>query len=74
MLKFQLCIFIILFTSLYEHVIAQDKQPAPVANTEYIIPFQLTAFNNMSVQAILNGKDTLQLMFHTNRRKIKNCG
>lgn len=30
-----------------------------------IIPFQLTAFNNMSVQAILNGKDTVQLMFHT---------
>ncbi len=30
-----------------------------------IIPFELTAFNNISIKAIVNGKDTVQLMFHT---------
>lgn len=30
-----------------------------------VIPFQLTAHNNLSIQAILNGKDTLNLMLHT---------
>ncbi|MFL5743223.1 MAG: hypothetical protein ACJ751_01060 [Niastella sp.] len=30
-----------------------------------IIPFELTAYNNLSIQAVLNGKDTLHLMFHT---------
>ena len=29
------------------------------------IPFQLTSYNNLSIQAILNGKDTVHLMFHT---------
>lgn len=32
---------------------------------EKIIPFRLTEYNNMSVQAVLNGKDTVNLMFHT---------
>ncbi len=30
-----------------------------------LIPFQLTSFNNISVKAILNEIDTVQLMFHT---------
>ena len=30
-----------------------------------IIPFTLTEHNNLSVQAILNSQDTVQLMFHT---------
>lgn len=32
---------------------------------EYTIPFRLTEHNNISVPAILNGKDTVNLMFHT---------
>lgn len=31
----------------------------------YTIPFQLTDYNNLSIQAILNKKDTVNLMFHT---------
>lgn len=31
----------------------------------YTIPFQLTDYNNLSIQAILNQKDTVNLMFHT---------
>lgn len=42
---------------------AQEKKPA--AEKTYTIPFQLTDRNNLSVQAILNNKDTVQLMFHT---------
>ncbi len=30
-----------------------------------IIPFQLTSFNNISIRAVLNQKDTVQLMLHT---------
>lgn len=33
--------------------------------TEYVIPFVLTDHNNLSVQAVLNGHDTVRLMFHT---------
>ncbi|MNK01353.1 hypothetical protein D3C87_191500 [compost metagenome] len=32
---------------------------------EYTIPFELTDYNNLSIQAILNEKDTVSLMFHT---------
>lgn len=32
---------------------------------EFVIQFQLTEQNNISVKAILNGKDTVNLMFHT---------
>ncbi|HYD90720.1 MAG TPA: retropepsin-like aspartic protease [Flavobacterium sp.] len=39
----------------------QNKQDGK----EYIIPFQLTGYNNLSVQAILNKQDTVHLMFHT---------
>ena len=40
-------------------------QTASGQNKEYSIPFQLTAYNNISVEAILNKKDTVHLMFHT---------
>ncbi len=42
----------------------EQKQISKPAST-YNIPFQLTAYNNLSVQAILNKKDTVHLMFHT---------
>ena len=32
---------------------------------EVNIPFRLTSSNNISVQAVLNDKDTVKLMFHT---------
>jgi hypothetical protein len=33
--------------------------------SQTVIPFQLTSYNNISIRAILNEKDTVQLMFHT---------
>ena len=44
------------------HLSAQ-KEKATGASIQ--IPFQLTTYNNLSIQAILNGVDTVQLMFHT---------
>lgn len=41
------------------------QQKALPAAKKVLIPFQLTTYNNMSVQAILNSRDTVQLMFHT---------
>ncbi|TCC93262.1 hypothetical protein EZ428_00370 [Pedobacter frigiditerrae] len=35
------------------------------AQQKTTIPFQLTEYNNLSVKAVLNQKDTVQLMFHT---------
>jgi len=35
------------------------------AQRKQVVPFRLTAHNNMSVRAVLNGKDTVNLMFHT---------
>jgi hypothetical protein len=64
MWKLQCCLFV-LCISLGETIIAQNKQPAAISEAAYIIPFQLTAYNNLSVQAILNKKDTVHLMFHT---------
>jgi hypothetical protein len=37
----------------------------PATAQERRIPFQLTEFNNLSVQGVVNGRDTLALMFHT---------
>ncbi|HLZ88915.1 MAG TPA: hypothetical protein VKQ52_16785 [Puia sp.] len=42
----------------------------PVLGQEYRIPFQLTEYNNLSVQAILNRQDTLHLMFHTAENSV----
>jgi hypothetical protein len=35
-----------------------------------IIPFELTQYNNLSIRAVLNGKDTLHLMFHTGASSV----
>ena len=37
----------------------------PGQNADFAIPFKLTEHNNLSVQAILNQRDTVNLMFHT---------
>jgi len=39
--------------------------PVTAQERSFSIPFQLTEYNNMSVQAVLNKKDTVNLMFHT---------
>jgi len=36
-----------------------------VSLNSYSIPFRLTSSNNISIRAVLNEKDTLNLMFHT---------
>lgn len=36
-----------------------------IAQTKLTIPFKLTDYNNLSIKAILNNTDTVQLMFHT---------
>lgn len=35
------------------------------AQEKIVIPFTLTKYNNLSIKAVLNQKDTVQLMFHT---------
>jgi hypothetical protein len=50
---------------LCQTIFGQEKRQMVLSNSEYIIPFQLTAHNNLSVQAVLNKKDTVHLMFHT---------
>lgn len=57
MLKFNFCIFIALISF-------ANIAPGQVALKD-TIPFKLTAHNNISIQAILNQKDTIDLMFHT---------
>lgn len=55
MSKIKLYLFIIL-TILFQQAYAQK---------EHIIPFEITEYNNLAVQAILNNTDTVKLMFHT---------
>lgn len=42
----------------------------PSTNHTDTIPFQLTKYNNISIQAVLNNRDTLALMFHTAANSI----
>ena len=48
---------LLLIFSFYQAAQAQQKP--------YIIPFELTSNNNLSVKAVVNKKDTVLLMFHT---------
>lgn len=41
----------------------QKKAASPDARVQ--IPFELTAYNNLLIPVILNGRDTVKLMFHT---------
>lgn len=56
-LRFLKLYTLLLLTLFCQFVFGQDKA--------IVIPFKLTAYNNISVQAILNGMDTVNLMFHT---------
>lgn len=42
-------------------VLTFAQRPKPVN----VIPFRLTSHNNLAVKVVLNGKDTVDLMFHT---------
>jgi len=42
-----------------------QAQPYQNTNPEYHIPFTLTEYNNISIKAVINGSDTVQLMLHT---------
>ena len=44
---------------------AQKKYDPQNDKKSYSIPFVLTEYNNLSIQAIINEKDTIALMFHT---------
>lgn len=59
----QYCLLIFIASS--QLVFAQRHKQSDNTNSVYIIPFHLTSYNNLSVPAILNGKDSLNLMFHT---------
>jgi hypothetical protein len=52
----------ILYTCLF---LISFCQAARAQEKPTIIPFELTPYNNLSIQAVLNRKDTLHLMFHT---------
>jgi len=56
------CIIAFLFSQI---IFAQKKQDRAKSKMQYSIPFHLTADNNLSVQAVLNKIDTVELMFHT---------
>jgi hypothetical protein len=57
----QLRIGVLLIMGIFSQIVsAQEK-----VEKEYTIPFELTVYNNISVKAILNEKDTVRLMFHT---------
>ena len=43
----------------------QEVNKTEKMHKSYVIPFKLTEYNNLSVKAILNKADTVQLMFHT---------
>ncbi len=62
--KVSIAIISFFFLFLIQFVSAQ-KQTVSSTVLEYKIPFQLTDHNNLSVNAVLNQKDTVQLMFHT---------
>lgn len=51
---------LIVLASFCQIVTAQKK-----TKEQYTIPFELTEYNNIAVKAVLNEKDTVNLMFHT---------
>ena len=51
--------------ALSQLVLAQRNKQVTNASHVHVIPFHLTSYNNISVPAILNGKDSVNLMFHT---------
>ncbi len=56
---------LILFILSCQITFSQEKKQTGKLREKYSIPFVLTEYNNLSVRAILNKQDTVQLMFHT---------
>jgi hypothetical protein len=64
MFQIKVCSFLLLLLSCQPGS-GQEKIQTGKQQKRISIPFTLTEFNNLSVRAILNQKDTVQLMFHT---------
>lgn len=56
---------LVVLAVLCQPAFGQGKKQRAETERSYRIPFQLTEYNNLSVQAILNEKDTVNLMLHT---------
>jgi len=51
--------------SICQIIYAQEGVATPTVQRSDTIPFELTEHNNISIQAVVNGTDTVKLMFHT---------
>jgi len=58
-------VFIVSFLSFTFCIKAQPILKQSGGNTHYIIPFRITAYNNIIIKAIVNERDTVDLMLHT---------
>lgn len=58
--KFTVCILIVMIGFCQQITFGQNN-----SEKKYTIPFELTDYNNLSIQSVLNEKDTVHLMFHT---------
>lgn len=56
---------LLLFTTVSISSFAQEKSSLARDKTTIQIPFELTAYNNMLMQVVINQKDSVKLMFHT---------
>lgn len=65
MYKFTVCILLVV-AGFCQTSIAQNN-----SEKKYTIPFVLTDYNNLSVQVVLNEKDTVHLMFHTATNEVE---
>lgn len=63
--KFTVCLLIVL-AGFCQAALGQNN-----SEKKYTIPFELTDYNNLSVQAVLNEKDTVHLMFHTATNEVE---
>ena len=63
--KLTVCILLVV-AGFCQTAIAQNN-----SEKKYTIPFELTDYNNLSVQAVLNEKDTVHLMFHTATNEVE---
>ncbi|HEY9048779.1 MAG TPA: aspartyl protease family protein, partial [Ohtaekwangia sp.] len=58
-------IILILSIAFCNTVYGQAHKNRSEHKKEYVIPFHLTDYNNLSIEAVVNGKDTVHFMFHT---------
>ena len=63
--KLTVCILLVV-AGFCQTAIAQNN-----SEKKYTIPFELTDYNNLSIQAVLNEKDTVHLMFHTATNEVE---